>query len=777
MSSQNAQPDSSHLPPTDPMLASALQGIEQGLGQIRRMSREADELKARLDAQQAALQQRENDLTDKLTALQAECLQLETDRKALDTERDAVERGRHAAEELARTADEKARTAEERAKAADARDAETRRNAEEFARRTADLDAREHAIQSSQSDFDAKRAQLDAKRAEFESQSREIAAERDRVQARATALADTERQIAQREQAATQTLAAAEQLRADTTKRAEDLKHVEDRAKRDQSDIALLRQSLTTAQQQASQTLRALQDATTRAEQAEQANMDLRAELDQASGSSADTTALARERDDLRQTAEDLRSKLKAAEDRESRLTTAARTLKEQAQSASTEIDTLKASLERAHAQATTNAQAASSAGQASAAASAAATAAAEKQIEELRTKLAEAEQAKTQVGSSQNAVQKELSDARLIIDDLRAQLEQHEKDSKDLENVLDQLRDRLRTEAAKTEAFASQTQQLEAKIEELESRPNTPQTLSTLEGAALPGPAAARLKRIELCRKLMRDKTKKVRRVSDALAKRYEQCEQILSLRQDVLAAKRSVEAAFRKQQGTEARGRAAATAFFIVAASTALAGASWLIAGQVAPEAFIAKAIVAADSPDRQLNAGELEEWTDYHEKLLNDPRFHDFAAQRLSRQGFPNLASPTAVNDKIKESIRTESNKPGELTLEMKGVGRERVERELQAISVALQSQSQALKDQRPDGAKTIISQAAKAGQEPLDSVRLVYGGAIFGGCMLVFGVLVGILWNRLAQAKFKFDQSQAVDTTDDDKLWPPLDRKAA
>ena len=56
-------------------------------------------------------------------------------------------------------------------------------------------------------------------------------------------------------------------------------------------------------------------------------------------------------------------------------------------------------------------------------------------------------------------------------------------------------------------------------------------------------------------------------------------------------------------------------------------------------------------------------------------------------------------------------------------------------------------------------------------------MVYAGAIFGGQVLVFGVLGMIVWNRLKQAKMKFDQSQSVDATEDEARWPALDRKAA
>jgi hypothetical protein len=305
----------------------------------------------------------------------------------------------------------------------------------------------------------------------------------------------------------------------------------------------------------------------------------------------------------------------------------------------------------------------------------------------------------------------------------------------------------------------------------------NAPAAVPEQPAGAATGPGALRLRRIEVARRLARDKAKKIRRVGDALGKRYEQCEQVLALRQDVLAAKRSVESAHRKQQGIEARGKTASSIFFVSCAAGILAAGSWMIAGQVAPETYVAKVVFAADSPDRQLNSGELEEWNTFHAQLVEDPRFHEFASQRLSKQGVAGLTSPAALRERLKNTAEVTSNKPGELTLEMKGPGRERVERELQMIAIAMQSQAREAKDRRADGASTIISQPAKAGTEPIESVRLIYAGGLFGAGTIVLGVLAGVFWTRLASAKMRFDLSQSVDATADEERWNKFDRKAA
>jgi hypothetical protein len=56
-------------------------------------------------------------------------------------------------------------------------------------------------------------------------------------------------------------------------------------------------------------------------------------------------------------------------------------------------------------------------------------------------------------------------------------------------------------------------------------------------------------------------------------------------------------------------------------------------------------------------------------------------------------------------------------------------------------------------------------------------MVYAGGIFGGGVLIFGVLAGVFWSRLANAKMKFDLSQSVDATADEDRWNKFERKAA
>lgn len=730
----NTHPGSSAMPATDPMLASALAGIEQGLGQIRRMSREADELKLRLETQQVELTRREGELVERMTGLQADAVQLETDRRALTQDRERLDQDRKALEELAG--------------AAERRTGEIARMSDELEARKHSLDQREHAISEQES-------ALAARRGELEARATELAERRREVDARAQTLAETERTLADREKAAADALAKAEQVRTETTRRGEELRVVEERAKRDQNELGQLRQNLTAAHQQTSQTIKALQEATARAERAEQTALDLRGELDALSSRSGESAAAVRERDELRQASEELRAKLRGAEEHEARLAAAVQALKEQSEAASRQRDELQANLTRA--KATTTGAPDGGAELASA-----------------RAKLAESEAARTKALETLASREKELTDARLIIDDLRGQLAQQEKDAKELEGVLEQLRERLRTEAAKTEAFAAQAQSLEARVSELASRPAPAGAPAAVHAG---GPGESRLRRIGLVRKLVREKTKKIRRVSEALGKRYEQCEQVLTLRQEVLAAKRSVEAVFKKQQSTEARSRAVQSTFFLTCAAAMMAGIAWLLAGQVAPETFVAKAVLAADNSERQLGGGELEEWSKWHRELLDDPRFHDFAAQKLSRQAIAGWTTPSAVKDRIKGSLQVTNNKPGEMTMELKGVGREKLERELQALAIAVQSSSREARERRVDGANTNITQPAKAGAEPIESVRLVYTGAIFGGEALIFGILGAMVWNRLRQAKMKFDQSQAVEATEDEGRWPALERHAA
>lgn len=714
-------------------LTTALQGVEQGLAQIRRMYREADEAKLSLQSHQCELERRSSELS-------AMASEIERAREELRAHREDIERRERLSGE-----------------------ATTRLAADQHA-----LDELTESLQKRSDELDARAARVAADQQALSERSKEL-------ESREGSLASALEDLHRREEALAESGRALQTQTAELTRRAEAVRRDEERVRREHGDTQSLRASLSAAQQQASQTIRALQDATTRAEAAEEAALTLRNEIEELRSQTQSVTEDAQRRcSAAEESLAATREQIKVRQESETRLAAAVADLKVRLQRATDESAELSKQL--------TQTRESLSAAKSSAPAAQAASAS----IAEIEAKLAHAVEAQSQAALSLSERTRELADARLVIDDLRAQVEQNATDTTELEGILDQLRDRLRTQAAKAEAYAQQVQQLES---QLQARPQGQTQDNPVEVIREPSIAIShdaafvnefnkhRRERLGGIRKHLQRKEAKVAKASEVLAKRYEQCEQVLSMRQDVLTAKRTVDAAHHRLTSVQARSRAASSLFFVVCVLAIIGGLSWVIAGQVAPEVYLARVTVAAENRDRQLNAGELSEWQIFHEALVKDPRFLQFAAGRMERQGITALATPATLKDRLDQDLSAQAGKPGELTLELKGHGMSRTERELQTLAIAVQSQARDAQATRVDGANTIIRDPAKASTDPIETARPQYALIIFGGLAALAGVLAFFVWHRLSQAKLKFDASSGVGATEDDARWPTLDRKAA
>ncbi len=745
--SDPAIPTSRHASPGIPALApslsedltTALQGVEHGLAQIRRMYREADEAKMALASHQVELERRSVELNGIAS-------QIESSREELRSQRESLERRERETGEKSTRVD-----ADQRA-----------------------LDELNESMQKRSVEFDERANRVAEEQQSLGDRARELGA-------RETSLASALEELHRREEALAESGRTLHTQTAELGKRAEAVRREEERVRREQGDTQSLRQSLAAAQQQASQTIRALQDATSRAEQAEEAARVLRNEMEELR--SQQQTFL--DEAELRcQAAEETlattRDELRVKQEAETRLASSIADLRSQLQRATEN----RAGLDRQLSEARESLAAAR--------ASAAVEPAATVNVAAIETRLAAAINAESSAARSLNERTRELADARLVIDDLRLQLEQNAADTTELEGILDQLRDRLRTQAAKAEAYAAQVQHLEA---QLLSKNDTRDAQVTLAAPSIADPVREpamailhnpalvdefnRLRRGRLggIRKHLQSKEAKVAKASEVLAKRYEQCEQVLSLRQDVLTAKRAVDVAHHRIASVQARSRAASSIFFGVCVLAIIGGLSWIVAGQVAPEQFLAKVTIAAENRDRALSGGELGEWQSFHEALIKDPRFLQFAAGRMERQGIATLSTPVTLKERLDHDLAVQAGKPGELTLELKGHGVSRTERELQTLAIAVQSQARDSQGTRVDGANTIIRDPAKASADPIQSVRQEYAVVIFGALALVAGILAFIIWHRLSQAKLRFEAGSGMDATEDDARWPMQERKVA
>lgn len=746
-------------------LNEALAGVEQGLAQLKRMYQEAEDTKKAAEAIRSQIDTEREQIHAKLAEVDSLRADLDRQREEIRKSEDRVAADRGALEEL--TAEHR-RVCEEFDNRRASFDSEVRGN-KELAASLADRDGK---LKELEADLGRRRSDIQNREAALHSACEELDKSTARVEELRKSLEAREAELNSREESLKKSQAEVEQTRQELAKRADEVKKHEERARREGQESQQLQAALTAARQQASQTLAALQECTRRAEKAEETVTSLRAELDDTRNRSSESgNELERRLAEATTHAEGLRQQTTALESKERQLQAAVEDLRAQLAAA----NEAKAEAERRNSESSRSTDEQSKA-----------------KLGELEAALAQAKAQTEEAAKLANAREKELSDARAILDDARTQLDQNLKDTKELEAVLDQLRDRLRVEAARSESFAARITELE------EAAKNAPATAQTSASALTPVAAPAsdsgprtviqlvhgdfkaieplRRGRLKVAARLARDRARKIRKAGEALATRFEQCEIVLSMRQDVLSSKRSVEAVHRQQTAREARGKATTAAFFLTCAAGILAGVSWLASGQVAPETFLAKVTLSADTRDRKLSDSDLEEWRNFHKSMLDDPRFLQFASERLAKQGIPALGTPGALKERMKADIIVSDPNPGELTLQMKGVGKEKLERDLQAIALAIQSQAREARERRIDGASTIVAEAAKAGDGPVESQRIYFAAGIWAGLLIVLGGVTGFVWRRLSQAKLQFEAGNSLETLEDNERWPDI-KKAA
>ncbi len=347
--------------------------------------------------------------------------------------------------------------------------------------------------------------------------------------------------------------------------------------------------------------------------------------------------------------------------------------------------------------------------------------------------------------------------------------------DDAELVSVIEGLKTRLKSEiearqSARQEAQAAQSERDQAAARA--SRAEEQLRKARAQGGA-PPPAFASLerrrKRLRVYRDLVRKQAIKVRKAGEAVKRRYEQTDQILSQRAELAAARNKVLEQERRLSSNKAVSRAAVFVLCAVTILGLLGGMSWAVSREIAPATFEATSVVKAEGRDRELSEAELHEWQKFHEETLADPRFHEAAAERFRRQGDPALSTPAAVTELVTTRVTTESNADGELRIRLKGKGAEPTARTLETLTAALLSYANSGNGRRVDGGASVAAQTATAGAEPIDKVRTLYALAMFAGASLLALVCTIFVWKRLAGAKTAFEQDTEIEAVLDEKRW--------
>lgn len=279
----------------------------------------------------------------------------------------------------------------------------------------------------------------------------------------------------------------------------------------------------------------------------------------------------------------------------------------------------------------------------------------------------------------------------------------------------------------------------------------------------------AGRRKRLAAIRTALWRRAGRIKKGEEALTKRFEQCEQILSQRAALAGVHQKIRAAERRHQRSSAGSRAVAVGLGGAATLAILAALSWATAREFAPAEFQAQAEVVAESRGRELSEGELAEWQRFHESLLMDPMYHESAAERCKRQSIEELSTPSQVAELLTKNASMESVRDGQLFIRLHGKGARQTERLLDTLTSALASYANSASSRRIDGGATRVSANAKAGDKPIDQTRSLWALVGFAASTVVSFSVIGIAYLRLSRAKTAFEQDTTIDETLDEGRW--------
>lgn len=351
-------------------------------------------------------------------------------------------------------------------------------------------------------------------------------------------------------------------------------------------------------------------------------------------------------------------------------------------------------------------------------------------------------------------------------------------------------LQDRLRAELGDAKAARADLDGAQTRIKELEadvarltsSCAGLESTIAEMKeqfarsNRARPADATDRRRqRLARVRLALRERNTRLKKGGEALAKRFEQVEQVLKQRAELAQVRERVIAADRAIQRAAATSRASTTVFAVLASIALLGALSWAVARQIAPATYASECTLQADGRGRDLTDAELEEWLRFHNETLADPRFHEEAAARFARQGSTSLAAASALSKFVASNVSTDSVSPGQLTIRLRAQGKENARRTLETLAAALAAYANAAEARRIDGGATLIPAPARAEDSPLDNTQTYYALGLLGASMLACAILGAAIWKKLASGKSAFEQDAQLASVLDEARWASVTRR--
>ncbi len=393
-------------------------------------------------------------------------------------------------------------------------------------------------------------------------------------------------------------------------------------------------------------------------------------------------------------------------------------------------------------------------------------------QVQKLSDRLQERENESARLAADISAAGQRSSKAEAVAAELRAQAERAsraEAEVAELRAQIERAESELRCAETAMQESAAGTESLQAQLEEARTR---------AEGVVGEMPAEVaeiidrRLNRLRTGRRLLRQRTKKVQEAAEAVRERFERAEQILTQRDELARARGLIFEAQRKVERAQAgavRSKAASFVLYIVLLLGVLAGMSWAITQEFAPATYAARCTISADGRGRELAPEEVREWYKFHESLLQDPQMASSAAEKMAARGMSTLGTPGAITEWVRTRVTWDEPEPGRMSIELRGRGASRTERELSTFIAAFLSKSNATREQRTDGIATVLAEAVSTGRGPIEDQRLPWALVVFAASAAGSSGLGVVVWRRLAAARSRFEQEAQIDAILDEANW--------
>lgn len=743
-------------------LLGVIADVEKQLDHLRHVRAEREDARQRLEAREAALKQREReieDLASRVRAMQEEseakrrgideaAAAVQAQRLELDAERqrvaqDAQRRGEEL-RALAGTIEQREQRLAEGAGALSRERAAVESRAAELARQEQALAAAREELRTHRTELERKMAELNAAASEAQREAQDATAElarwREQAEAskqRAEELAARVRELEAAAEREAMELAASREKAGEEERRAKEMSELLEVAQEEvrrsgEAQAALMAELgekarlLEESSERASEWQRRIDEQEAQIQERDQRIAELGSKLGGATGKLREVSQTLQEQGELVGQARALESELREKEER---------------------VRELEARLEAAPAPG----------------------AADEAQVTELRE---QAESLAAALSAARAEFQDALREREERLRELEAQVAagpaggaSDDAGAADMREQARALAEELRASRAELEEALLANQDLGARLRDASRHSHEP--------AAGDGEAVmTRWRRLRLMRSLLNQRAEKLKKGGEALRQRYEQCEDVLAQRDQLMAAKTAIgetKAKLERMQSRAAKGKAVAMVFHAAATAAILAGISWVTAGHFAPATYAIKAVIAADSRGAEIAPEQLEDWQTFHEGLLLDPSLVQVAAERMEMRGTVSLSTPGALLARLKADLSHQSPAPGKLVVELRGQGAAPTVRTLETYITAVVSQANASRERRGDGLSTVIAEAPLAGAAPIADQRPVYALGIFAAGIGLAMVLGTVVWRKLATAKLRFEEEQQIDSILDKANW--------